>query len=66
MFGILKISIFSKNIFMRIPMDNFEENIDEIILAHCKENFLCVCRVFRGVRNGGLPSFLSAESQVEN
>lgn len=35
---------------MRNPMDNFEENIDEIILAHCEENFLCVCRVFRGVR----------------
>lgn len=64
--GILQISIFSKTIFLRNPMDNFEENIDEIILAHCKENVLCVCKVLRGVRNCGLLSFLSAESQVGN
>lgn len=64
--GILQISIFSKTNILRNPMDNLEENIDEIILAHCKENFFCMCKVFRSVRNCGLPPFLSAESQVGN
>lgn len=59
MSGILQISIFNKTNFLRNPVGNFEENIDEIILAHYKENFLCVCKVLRGVRNGSLPSFLS-------
>lgn len=46
-------------------MDNVEENVDEIILAHCWETVL-LSKFLRGVRNHCLPSFLSAESQAGN
>ena len=64
--GIPQVSICNKTHFMRNLVDNFEENVDaHSTLCTLSETFF-LCKVLRGVRNHCLPSFLSAERQVEN